>query len=512
MGLSITYDELRREIGKFLNYGRDPSLWTGDKAYRATDVADVIRAGARRFYWPMIPVQKFKDGPVTQERYVWSFMSVNDTLDLVVGESTYTLPAGVTDIISETFSYESGSNLARIARIDNNDISAIKSASAMVGDPRYYAIRTRPVGPNGVTSYEVEFYPTPNAARTVSYTGSISPPDLDEDNVYHLGGPQYSAAFLEACLAEAEKALDDLEGLHEKRFRELLAAAIELDRKLAVPDVVDAWPLENTASDLEVNKAYLKRLIGIEMRIGPHSSAWSHAEAQAVKLALETGLRKFYSPTPLPGEKYAHEWSFLRPVHYMQLQSGVWKYDLPDDFAMLKGDQILYEPGSAVLWAPIRLVSERIVQRRQEQTQSSARPEIAAYRPKSPSEATSTRFEMVFFPTPDSSYNINFPYSVNPGALSDDVALPLGGQPHMQTVIEACLAAVEQIAGKPGVHSGLFLECLRASVSHDRMVQSPDSMGFNRLQEFGVNMGIYAGNFPIHNCSDNVTSYNGIEY
>jgi hypothetical protein len=46
--LSVDLDFLRRVIGIKAGYGRDPSLWTGDKAYRLTDVDDAIRSGLLR--------------------------------------------------------------------------------------------------------------------------------------------------------------------------------------------------------------------------------------------------------------------------------------------------------------------------------------------------------------------------------------------------------------------------------------------------------------------------------
>lgn len=503
MPLQLTYEKLRRELGNFLEYGRDPTLWvdSGDtlNAYKANDVAYVIENGLRRVYWPMLPLQKYKDAQVTYERYVWSFMEVTTTLAIVNGTTTYDLPSDFTDFVSNGFSHSTGS----VARVSDEELTNLPAASGM---PQYFSVRAKPTPLGGKTGYEVVLYPTPDASASLTYKYSVTPPDLDDTNPYHLGGAQLSEVVLEACLAEAEKMLDDTEGLHEKRFRELLAAAIEADRKLAKPETTDIWPLENPATGLLVNKAYLKRLIGDAFQYGPHSGVWDNTQAQRVKLALETGLRKFYAPNILPGERYRHDWSFLKPVYSLQLVVGQAIYDLPEDFSMFVGEELIFEQEEAYRASAIKLVSERQVSKELGMTTSAGRPYRAAYRVKTPQEAFGTVYELLLTPRPDQAYVVNFRYSINPGSLSEETALPFGGQANMQTVIEACLAAVEEMRdGAAGLHAVNFLECLRASVSHDRKVNSPASLG--ALQEFDV-----GGCDDLRNprrCSWNVVTYNG---
>ncbi len=92
--------------------------------------------------------------------------------------------------------------------------------------------------------------------------------------------------------------------------------------------------------------------------------------------------------------------------------------------------------------------------------------------------------------------------------LSDDTALPYGGQPNMQTIIEACLCAAEEAMNAPGIHHALFREQLATSVSHDRKVNSTRTLGYNRDPS----------DMPIdplhgwHGCDDHLVTINGQSY
>lgn len=510
MALHIDYTKIRREIGRLVGIGTDTSdanAWTADMVVQ---IADVIENALRRFYWPMIPAPTAEGAPQRFNRYTWSFLAPSKTLIVANGTSTYDLPDDFTDMASDGFTFAAGVVQPRVVRVDSGAIDQLQAAAAQTGPPKYYSVQAKATEIGATTKYEVSFYPTPGETYTLTYAYSVTPDTLSEINPYPYGAAQHSETILQACLAEAEKVFElPTGGIHEQRFRELLTASIEFDKTLAAPMSDQVWPLEFPATALEVTKAYLKRLIGNQMTFGPNPALWSATQAQQVKMVLETGLRKFYNAPTAPGEKTPWNWSFLRPVHTFEFIAGQYIYDLPEDFAMFYG-QMIYAPGSAALYPPVEIVSERQVMRRLQFNEASTRPRLAAVRPKPPTPGIGTRYELVVWPTPDDAYEVTFRYQFNPGSLDEEVALPFGGQEHMQTVIEACLAAAEEATGEPGVHSQLFLVCLQASVARDKDRHAPDTLGQNTDRSDRVMDPWQYQNF--HGCNGNVVTYNGVEY
>lgn len=497
MALSIDYATLRREIGYFIGYKKSTSDWSSDESTR---VDDIINSGLRRFYWPP-PVGE--DGP-----HIWSFLSPDSSLTIVSGEYVYRLPNDFVDLESKGFTFASGSGISRATRVANETITVLRAQASRSGAPQFFAIQATKASDGLDSGYEVLFYPTPDATYSLSYSYSVTPKSLSTDSPYPLGGARHSETIKEACLAEAEKKQFDEYGQHEKRFQELLASSIAADKNLAKPDVQDVWPYENPADGLKVNKAYLKRLIGQTLGYGPHSGLWDYTQGQKVKLALETGLRKFYAPPVLPDERFAYNWSFLKTIVKMTMVEDQESYDLPEGFAMLSGDEILYEPGSSRLYQPIRLVAERQVTYYLQNETAAGRPVLAAYRVR-PQDENGIRYELLVWPKPDDEYVVNIRYTMNPGMMSDETSLPYATQAGMQALIEACLAACEEIQGQQGLHSKLFIETLRAAVGEDRKVNSPDTLGFN-IDRSDVPMDVSAQNW--HGCNTNIITYNGIEY
>lgn len=497
MALAINYSTIRRQLGLYLALGRDPATdWTPDQVQ---DVADIIDAALRQVYWPL-PLSP------EQPRHVWSFLTSLATITTAATVSAYDLPENFSDFASN-FTFSAGDNQGKLARVSDDLIRQLQAQANRSGPPQYFAVNTKNPTNGSGSSYEVLFYPTPDAAYTLSYQYTIEPATLSDDNPVPLGGAKHGELFLEACLAEAEKTIHDTEGVHQKRFRELLTAAILLDQSMVKATEVAPWPFESPASDLAVNKAYLKRLVGNELQYGPHPALWDHSQAQRVKLVLESGLRKFYSPIVMPNERYAHEWSFLRPSRKFTLVADQYKYDLPEDFAMTYGD-MTFAPGAAVLYPSVKQIGESQIMQRLQRTEASARPSVFAIRPKLPNEGTGTRYEVLFWPVPDQAYSLSYRYQVNPGMLSDEAALPLGGQPHMQTIIEACLAAAEESVGQIGIHSQLFVQRLQASISHDRKANSAGTLGYN--MDISDSPGDRFSSW--HDCDENIVTYNGVSY
>lgn len=464
--LEVDYHYLRRVVGRSMQFGPTASIWTRKQT---EEVKLAIENGLRRFYHPA-PV--IEDRP----RHIWSFLTPTKRETLAAGVTEISLPGDFLDLADESISFVS-SDIRSAVRVGQDTIRKLRDNSGRTGAPRYVAIRTK-VTEQG-TTYEMMVYPPPDQEYTIEYRYLMAPPSLDEDHPKPLGGQIHAETVIGSCLAAAEAIMGIRDGKYEVDFLKLLANSILRDVQLSDPIEADVWPLENDADTLGVNKAYLKRMIGKELKFGPHPSLWSHAQLKQVEVALQTGLRKFYAPPVLPGEGYSHDWSFLRPLATVTTVSAQDTYDLPDDFAMICGP-MTFAPGATLLYPPVEIMGEEYLRYRRQHTQASSRPAIGAVQPKLPGSDGTTRYELVLWPTPDSGYTLYYRYQVNPHLLPDEVSLPIGGQMHAQTALEACLAAAEETKGiGEGLHQRRFLDCLKASVGHDRKVSAPDTLGYN---------------------------------
>jgi hypothetical protein len=462
MSLHVDYNTLLREVGRMLGIDRDKGFFEPDQL---TDIKDIIAAGLRRHYWHAVVL-----GPDEKPLppHSWSYLKPVRTLDLKSDTSTYDLPEDFGELIEPVFTWAANAANAPIAVVSERHLRSLASQANRTGVPRYAALRPKSET-GGIQRQEVVFYPTPTADATISYRSSIIPQELDEDHPYPLGGAQHSEAILEACLAEAEVKLHDAEGVHSKRYAEALLAAIQSDQKLNALEDGDIWPFENAVTGLSVNKAHLRRLIGRQLGIGSHPAAWTHKQSNDVQLALDAGLRDFYT---------AHNWSFLKPLLHLFTVSGQTGVDLPADFAMLDGP-LTYDRDDAVLFPAVDIVGEHQIRQYQNRGEASGRPQFAAVSLKS-KDLGVTAYELLLWPVPDDSYGLRGRYSANPFGLGEETTLPFGGQFHAQTVIECVLAAAErQLGVADGIHAAEYAKLIERSIRHDQDANSPSHLGLN---------------------------------
>jgi hypothetical protein len=472
-GLQLTYTELRRQISQFIGVGRTYADYSSDPA-RLAAVNDSMVSGLRNFCWPVLDS---KNGIAHR----WSFLDADYPLTLVPGQHSYPLPPEFLRL-TEQFCFDESSGKKPIMPVKHSYLRTLRAMDNQTGDPLYCAIRRIEGIDGGSDLHEVSFYPTPNAEMTLSYSceiGPYVPSSADYDTAIPFGGPMHAEAIIESCLAAAEAKLtpEAGPGTHTARFKELLVASIEIDRQQTEEEAeLMMWPVDAETggiTSLAVTKSQLMRLIGRELGFPPHPKAWHHGQLSTVAEVLRNGLRKFYQPMVLPNEFDAHQWAFLHPVHKFNLISGISTYDLPEDFSMVSGT-ITYGPSTSIEYPEIKLVPEEDARWKLQSQTTSTRPAMAAYRVKSTNELTGTRYEIQFAPIPSESLQIDIPYAINPEQLGNDQSLPMGGQPHAQTIIEACLAAAEIQMKSGTIHQQEFERCLKSSVSYDRKMQASD--------------------------------------
>lgn len=202
------------------------------------------------------------------------------------------------------------------------------------------------------------------------------------------------------------------------------------------------------------------------------STEWADIEE-----CIQSGLRQFYSPPPLPGKQEGHEWHFLRPTASLSLVADQGDYDLPASFGGLIGVMTFDQETSVEV---VRCVGEGNLRKLRQYKSRSGLPQYVAIRPKITEGDSQQGFEAMFWPTPNSTDTVYYRYFVLPKSVDTDNPYPYGANAHAETIIESCLSIAEQrFEGEKGLHWEKFLERLAASVNYDQKTSREDYFGYN---------------------------------
>jgi len=198
--------------------------------------------------------------------------------------------------------------------------------------------------------------------------------------------------------------------------------------------------------------------------LGFTESVPTGTDLTSIKDICARGLRQFLYPINMETNQY-HEWSFLRPLYTINLVSGKWKYQLPEDFSSIitnptyKGDENFKEMA--------KVSPEQIMNFRAAGVVNYA-PYYFAIVSSSYDVEVGTSDEIWFYPEPDSSYPIQFFYKSDP--LKPDNAtdyLP-GGVKSTEAIIESCLAKAEiQEDDTIGIHTQLATKFVQELIEID---------------------------------------------
>lgn len=220
--LSIDYSDLEAEVGAFLHHGPDPSEWS---ARQSAQVDRIIQAGLRQFYYP--PAMEG-----VELGYRWSFMQPTTTIATVADTSTYDLPDDFGSITGQ-FQYEVDKTFLRgVTQVSIGQILELQQHDDDSGKPRHFATRFKTSDGSDGQRHEVIFWPTPDAAYTLTYRYDAYAGKIDKHNYpYPLGGMKHSETLIESCLAVAESRGNDEDGQHARMFQRMMASAVALDRR-----------------------------------------------------------------------------------------------------------------------------------------------------------------------------------------------------------------------------------------------------------------------------------------
>lgn len=141
-------------------------------------------------------------------------------------------------------------------------------------------------------------------------------------------------------------------------------------------------------------------------------------------------------------------------------------YDLPDDFGALVGNLHFATEINRrqIVIVPLSQILER--RARYDLVQA---PQLAAIRYKSTDGSNGQRQEILFWPRPDTYYNLWYTYEAYNGTLTDANPYPLGGMQLAELYIESVLAVAEQRENQEaGLHTQLFEALLQDALARDR--------------------------------------------
>ena len=205
---------------------------------------------------------------------------------------------------------------------------------------------------------------------------------------------------------------------------------------------------------------------------------WSVDERARLDSILNSGYRQFIYPIPLEGESVAHRWSFLQPTATFDTVASTYKYDMPTAFGAIIGD-LIYDEDENV-HRIIEQTTPGVIDRNRAVNDAEGRPYLFALRPKAVAMTSLQTTELMLYPTADAAYGIVYHFDAKVDPITSTNLYPLGGQAHSETILQSCrdMAAAQYKDDPGGLHHGLFLERLRASVEADRRL-SPKTLGFN---------------------------------
>lgn len=235
--------------------------------------------------------------------------------------------------------------------------------------------------------------------------------------------------------------------------------------------------------------------------------AWSDSKLKTLREVVKGGLQQFYNPPP-DQSGVSHQWSFLKPLATLTLESGTRTVRLPDDFKGVEGEVLIVttQGGSQTALK----VGGRVRARFAMYPDTTGRPEDLEIEPlKDTTKERGQRFQFAVFPEADQDYTLQFKYAIQGKMLTGELPYAYGGAEHASTIKASCLAWAElhldDVAQGPKY--GFWRERLAASVSMDRQ-KRPQSLGYNgdRSDQLELRAGRRSwGGYP-------QIEYNGIVY
>jgi hypothetical protein len=151
--------------------------------------------------------------------------------------SRYYLPDGVMGAPNSPWTYSVTGPRKRIDTVDEAIIrELIANSGSTSGDPIFVCHRPLETTSNSQAAqkWEAVFWPIPTSnSQIIQSKVRLFPPELTDGLAVPIGSPIYDDAILAACMAEAEKKVDDSMGIHNPYFEKVaVPKAVMIDSQL----------------------------------------------------------------------------------------------------------------------------------------------------------------------------------------------------------------------------------------------------------------------------------------
>jgi len=192
---------------------------------------------------------------------------------------------------------------------------------------------------------------------------------------------------------------------------------------------------------------------------------------RVVKDIVNRAYRQFLYPVDdRTGKEYC--WSFLKQLYTIPVQTGKWKYALPEDFSELLTDPIFDDNDGYI--ALTKITPEQLLDLRVASISSNP-PAFYSIVTAPYDLEVGSKYEIWLHDEPDSSYILRVFYKINPlkpGKAADKL---VGGIKAAEAILETCFGVAEtQEDGEIGIHyriaKGLIKDLISADSSVDNNV------------------------------------------
>lgn len=155
-----------------------------------------------------------------------------------LGRPEYDLPTTFEAISGDSdLHYEPGQSdfYPPVKQVHDNSIRNYRQEDPYHDRPICYSVRNVEFDPTVGSRKRIAFYPTPDAVYVLKVPMILRPTMISPTNQYPVGGETLAQVIMVACLAAAERNYDDAQGVHTRRFQELLPLAVAADLEKSSP-------------------------------------------------------------------------------------------------------------------------------------------------------------------------------------------------------------------------------------------------------------------------------------
>lgn len=402
----------RREVALRMGYDPDPNVLTHQQRGM---VDSVIESGLNRFYYP--PPGEFNLANATEAQkerlrrapHAWTFMQRTVTINTVINQTEYDLPIDFAAFIGQPTTNRQSS----LAIVNESHLRQLIDSTLDTGPPQYAAVHYSAGDGSSRSRAKLVVYPRPTAVEPLKIKHAIAPPMLTDALPWPVAGVEHTETILTCCLAVADERMGKDPSLALQMMMQQLATSIMVDLQTGLATDDGIWPED--ADDANFGLAYIFKQIAIKLGMGPNVNILSEAQKQKIKEVYRSALRRIVNPPVLPGERYPHQWSWLKPIAELTTVAGQSAYALPADFTSFEGP--LTFKNANYLYREIKVTSELTVRKHIEASTGTGRPEYAAVRFKETDTSGNQRYELLLWPVPDAAHVLQYRYRINQTAL-----------------------------------------------------------------------------------------------